>query len=1507
MILIFLFALKIKAKLAESDEDVSYLCDVQYCEMCLKSNTSHCLECKLGYTLDRDENGISKGTCVRCTDGGCGVCDTPDNCTKCQPYYGFGKEEGKTICKRCDDNLCLECYKNFAVCEKCNGVLKSSGICEKCDEGFDFLIDKCEPIPSNCKDYKVYGDSFKCNECYPHHRPNETDCYTCYDPNCYPCDDPNCYYCDQRGGQCYTCNDGFSRFDQVCVRCEVENCRACRDDLSVCTNCMRGYGLIHENSESTGKCGRCEDDRCDMCGSDNKICTYCRDSSLQIDSNGRCVVCPEGCNGCSSDGACYFCKTYYGNILDENGKSTGQCGKCPEYCKYCDSNSSFCEQCEEGWTLIRDENGNTGKCSLIGSCPYYYGKVVDEDGKPLGFCGKCPDNCSYCTENSNICTSCSRGFGLVLDEKGESTGICEKCSGFCKECSKDYTKCSKCEKLDEYPKIYFGPELDDLGEFTGRCLPCSANCDDCENNANFCESCVVGFTIIEDEEGNPTGKCGACPNHCYSCWDDISFCSECDDGYSLIMDSEGKSTGQCGKCPENCNSCDENFSACEWCADRYGLVLDENGDSTGKCEKCLVENCSYCKSNYKECEYCENDHKLVIDSDGKHTCKYFKCPDHCSCNGDKECYSCYQGYGKVYGSNNEVIGCEKCPTNCVTCDENAKICDNCEWGYDHILDENGFKTEKCARCGDGCEKCTSDKTRCLKCKSGYGFLYVDGIRQSNCTKCADPCYNCDEMNLTKCTNCIDGYYLYEENNIPTGECRKCIENCDSCFGGATICNICKSGFGVNKEQTCSPCKDSHCSDCRYNFNECRECAEGYNLINGICIGCIDEHCSNCFYDPKMCSLCEDGYGLEYNEDGERTGKCAPCGENCLDCKTNSNICAECKDGFGHAFENGKRTKVCKKCTEHCSRCFTNADKCIQCDEGFGLILNQDGTSSGKCGSCPANCKRCTYNNKICTECEPEYGIVQKETGDKKVGECDKCPENCAFCNYDSSFCLICHQDKSIKYGFYINADGTYTGLCKECPSNCQFCYSSDLCNACKDGYCLGNFHQCIPCGNEDITNTDFESSYEGEISDSVDTSDEIEISNSADSSYENENSNSADAIPCLVDGCILCMDGFDDKCAKCNSSLVLNSKNQCEKILVDVTVPPKPKPTFITPNYDSIKNGSIECNFDEANLGDAEQIVLQLDPEENPDEKITSITIVNTQNKNVAIEIFEGFNEITINVDEDTTNKTFDIISHSESPMTINLDPSTRASIKEAKGGISIGSTEKGKPVTINQIQPESDLTITPKSQIIIEEVEFYQNSEFIVKSKDNEKVQINSIKVQQLKTGVIHNATIKGTISLGLSSSLEINENVKIDDSTLEVSYNDEYNNNSAQVIGTLNSVPNKLKIVARDSNQILSEAKFLIAESKEKFECEAWGRKIEYIDPFDNFECTSSIPYRLYATNKGGNNDNKGKLSAGAIAGIVIAAIVFVGLIIFLLVYFLVIKKRNKMLSDGENSVPI
>ena len=218
-----------------------------------------------------------------------------------------------------------------------------------------------------------------------------------------------------------------------------------------------------------------------------------------------------------------------------------------------------------------------------------------------------------------------------------------------------------------------------------------------------------------------------------------------------------------------------------------------------------------------------------------------------------------------------------------------------------------------------------------------------------------------------------------------------------------------------------------------------------------------------------------------------------------------------------------------------------------------------------------------------------------------------------------------------------------------------------------------------------------------------------------------------------------------------------------------------------------------------------------------------------------------------------------------------------------------------------------------PEIPIEINEVSFYSENSLIVNSNNNENVKIDTVKVQQKAVGTIQNATIVGKVVFGLLSSLEINENVNLASSTIELSYNEKISqgeDDKAPINGVIKSTPNKITIADRKQSQLLEEQTYIIAESNEKFNCDEWKEKVDKHRILNDFYCSPELGetvnqktvYRLYGKNK--KDDSKGgkPLSAGVIAAIVIVVVVVVGAVIFVLVYFLVIKKKSKNDSTSE-----
>lgn len=611
-------------------------------------------------------------------------------------------------------------------------------------------------------------------------------------------------------------------------------------------------------------------------------------------------------------------------------------------------------------------------------------------------------------------------------------------------------------------------------------------------------------------------------------------------------------------------------------------------------------------------------------------------------------------------------------------------------------------------------------------------------------------------------------------------------------------------------------------------------------------------------------------------------------ENCKGCSGDASSCKSCLDGF--FLETKNNIKICSKCPANCDECYSSTS-CSKCGRGFALNRDTD-----QCSPCPSNCKDCSYlgsceycddgyynHNGNCIKCELEncdecdYGgsycseCIRGFNLEYKDGKlkCVPCPENCDRCGEDTSFCEECKDG----YGLIFN-ENTNTGKCGPCGDHCYWCEVANECLHCDDGYCYdfnpgsATYHQCLPCGGDS----------------------------------------------CKVDGCIACQPDSQDKCAICDASLQLDNFGKCVK------KPDEIKQDTYEPVYVknmNCNNGVCSIDFDKENdIKELEQLVL---PPKNYDEKITEVNVSNAQSRNIAAEISDHLSNIKI-INGQDKNLNIDLKFTDDSPRKTNitLDPTILASITDGIGKVRIESTDKSKDIILNQVKPASDnfMIVPPSSsKLTIQEVVFNSKQALLIQSDDNKKVEINSLKVEQAAEGKLSSTTIKGNIRFGLSSFLEIDESVNLENSHIDIPFNSEHGqlvSNKAPIYGKIKSAPIDIVITDRGYGKPLASERLLIAQSTEDF-CNDWkGVKITNKATnckYNEYVCVNENNYfRLYAQEKD-DNKSKNKLKPAEIAGIAVAAVVVVGVIIFLLVYFLVIKKKKKNDSseneagDGQN----
>jgi hypothetical protein len=152
-------------------------------------------------------------------------------------------------------------------------------------------------------------------------------------------------------------------------------------------------------------------------------------------------------------------------------------------------------------------------------------------------CFKCAiDNCDKCNgnKNSNICTSCKKGFKTIYEENKK---VIKACEFFCEQGEKE--KCFKCNETDNKclscNSGYYIPEDDDS---KNDCQKCSiTNCKECKGtrSKNLCINC--DSNLIPYYENNIIISCNNCSigkdEKCLTCGKIKNECGSCNPGYIL--------------------------------------------------------------------------------------------------------------------------------------------------------------------------------------------------------------------------------------------------------------------------------------------------------------------------------------------------------------------------------------------------------------------------------------------------------------------------------------------------------------------------------------------------------------------------------------------------------------------------------------------------------------------------------------------------------------------------------------------------------------------------------------------------------------------------------------------------------------------------------------------------------------------------------------------------------------------------------------------------------------
>ncbi|NXV43083.1 PCSK5 convertase, partial [Uria aalge] len=704
-----------------------------------------------------------------------------------------------------DSEDCIPCSEG---CQNCK--LDDQRICITCMQNYYMYKQHCyKYCPEN-----TYRDesSLQCREC---------------PSNCDSCDKEKCDSCKEgfylSGGTCVSeCGDGFFT-DDISRECEPchRSCATCVGySYENCTGCKNSFWLSHgrclnpRNSPPDGKFWNDEkkmfqscDPSCRTCEKSADICTLCPEGKFLIHgtcvplcpqktfgdaASGKCEVCVDGCEVCSSHWDCQKCQAeqdhplflHNGRCLQEcpegyfNDSET--CKECSESCKTCMGSASRCLSCKSPLLLEH------GKCKPTCSEKHFASE---------GICKHCPEMCQECIHNQ-ICKECMDDFFL---HEGQCVQDC--------------------------PSHFYAADK--------HCFPCHADCKDCDGpDSDDCTECTISYFVLYSgmcfekcPEGTyyeeATEDCQACNRTCQTC-SSSTACLTCRNGLMLNNDGHCVASGSCSRTEyyvektQTCKSCHKKCFHCSGptehnclsCAKNYYLL-----------NTTCVETCPdgyYVDSDERQCSPC---HSACVTCTGKHSSQCLSCKPGWYRQGKGCVNQCPAGYF----AQNSTGSCERCHKGCKECmgpqPTDCLFCDT----YFYLL---------------------RSKNECISSCPEY---YYESKDNNVCERCHPSCRTCEGKGALSCTSCVWSYSLlggmcnsdcfvgeYKVQEPPGQEedepkCERCDSSCTECKGpGPLNCTVCPAAMQLYlQESRCLPCCSSsdpagtpECCDCSETQDDC---------------------------------------------------------------------------------------------------------------------------------------------------------------------------------------------------------------------------------------------------------------------------------------------------------------------------------------------------------------------------------------------------------------------------------------------------------------------------------------------------------------------------------------------------------------------------------------------------------------------------------------------------------------------------------------------------------------
>ena len=787
------------------------------------SYKSICDKCIYDYYLRGEDcvscphYGIYGGYCRRCTDDPadkdhiychCNLTyyqNSPHTCTDCPPGCWSCKYDELLKGPRCYScrggyvlnkrGTCTYCGKG---CSFCSLDQNENPLCHYCYGGYKLIDKKCYDCPSNCEicHLNEENDQFICDQCFYYSAMNsQKQCIHC-PSNCKTCEYDNnsnlkctsCYYWDW-ARKYYGLNA-----NSLCERCP-NICRGCfwKESISGfgCSSCYFGYAL--------------KDDQCLSCPTIPEVGTGCEHCSYNTTSN------KYECYRCINRNYCNVTNSYecipntdpantqlYGCLLGKYNYSSHkyECNICkPEFIpilndKNCrpPSTANLHSDCREAIN-IGTESDPIYSCTSCKGRYYLHTNVTDHRGAhdcypstgELILCEKATKN-----EAGNLnCTKCMGNFKYIFSETYNKMICNENCEpdGF-----KKYFWCYKCE--------------DELVGNPG-CLGAAGCTYRSDNDQLNCNECKVGYFEFT-------------PGQCFHCKEGDKHCKEC---HMNVTENRF----ECEKCLDNyyvnenkkCQliTCDEHpevSPGCIICIDKLTQYQSE-----GKCQACKD---GYFKTKEGKCIHCKAKKN---GGPGCELCEYAK-DENGNDKDDIICSYCPGGFltsdGKCYNCKDELEnGCRNCTIKVNEVDQTEKlVCTNCiNNNYilsnnSHCIHINSFvqRIPFCLRQYNYLEFSRDDNrtlnnTDPFEDPFNYNNTPFDNYNNTNFDDCGDiPCgeYNNTPFNPDTDIPYEDDFDFNEDNN-----------NTNRTYKIKSVCERCKDGYILQKDNTCVPVDISNCS------------------------------------------------------------------------------------------------------------------------------------------------------------------------------------------------------------------------------------------------------------------------------------------------------------------------------------------------------------------------------------------------------------------------------------------------------------------------------------------------------------------------------------------------------------------------------------------------------------------------------------------------------------------------------------------------------------------------